>query len=117
MKKTQFTGTLLTGHKGAAVEVPFDPAKKWAADQKALWKGRRGHPVRVSVNGLTFDSFVVPRSKKFFVLVDDGVQRASGLAIGDAVTVTLEPLGNKADGHSSPRNSPLQRAQRTARRK
>jgi hypothetical protein len=36
MKRERFKAELLSGHKVAAVEVPFDPAKQWAIPPKQL---------------------------------------------------------------------------------
>ena len=92
VKKERFRAQLLPGHKGAAVEVPFDPSKQWGIDGRPLWRGRRGHSVRGQLNGISFDSCIVPRSRKFWMLVDEGVQRMAGVSVGDTVRVTVEPL-------------------------
>ena len=68
MKRARFKGELLPGHKGGAVEVPFDPAKRWAIAPKQLWRGRHGHSVHADLNGARFDTFIVPRSKKMWPL-------------------------------------------------
>lgn len=99
IKKKQFKAVLLQGHKGAAVEVPFDPAKLWAIAARPLWPGRRGHTVRGELNGVSFGSCVVPRSRKFWMLVDERVQRKAGVSVGDTVRVTVEPLID-SDDHS-----------------
>jgi len=91
MKKDRFTATILEGHKEAAFEVPFDPAEHWGIPPRPLWAGRRGHHVRGTLDGTSFESVVVPRSRKFFVRVDDALRKAAGVAIGDSVKVSLEP--------------------------
>jgi hypothetical protein len=48
--KEKFEGQLLLGHKGAAVEVPFDPEEKWTVSARVLWPVRRGHTVRAELN-------------------------------------------------------------------
>lgn len=92
MKKAQFTGDLLAGHKGVAIEVPFDPAKKWEIPAQPLWRGRRGHTVSAEINGVKFGSCIVPRSKKFWMLIDEDVQKQAGASVGDSVRVTIEPF-------------------------
>jgi hypothetical protein len=87
-----FEGELLPGHKGAAVEVPFDPAKKWSIDARPLWPGRRGHTVRGKLNGVSFGSCIVPRSRKFWMLVDEDVQKKAGVSVGDTVRFSVEPM-------------------------
>jgi len=91
MKRT-FKAELLQGHKGAAIEVPFDPAKLWGIAAKPLWPGRRGHTVRAELNGVSFGSCIVPRARSFWMLVDEEVQTKEGLSVGDTVRVTVEPL-------------------------
>lgn len=91
MKTEHFKASLLDGHQGAAIEVPFDPATHWAIPTTQLRRGRRGHHVKGSLNGVGFESVVVARARKFFVLVDEGTQKAAKVRIGDTVKVTLEP--------------------------
>ena len=89
--RTKFKGELLAGHKGAAIEVPFDPAKLWAIPARPLWPGRRGHTVRVELNGVRFGSCIVARSRKFWMLVDEDAQERSRVSVGDTLTVIVEP--------------------------
>ena len=96
MKRNSFKGELLAGHKGSAVEVPFDPAKQWAIASKQLWRGRHGHSVQANLNGARFETFIVPRSKKFFMLVSDELLKAAGVSVGDTVRVTVEPAVESA---------------------
>ena len=96
MNREKFKGELLTGHKEAAVEVPFDPAKHWAIPPKQLWRGRHGHSVRAKMNGAPFETFIVPRSKRFFMLVNDELLKALGVSVGDTVSVSVEPLVERA---------------------
>jgi hypothetical protein len=97
MKIKKFKAELLLGHKGAAVEVPFDPAKLWAISARPLWPGRRGRSVRGEVNGVSFESCIVPRSRKFWMLVDEEVQKKAGVSVGDTVRVSVEPLFDSDD--------------------
>jgi len=93
MKKKTFKAELLSGHKGHALEVPFDPAWLWGVDPKPLWRGRKGHQVKGKLNGCAFESFIVPRAKKFWMLVDDGLKRKAKVREGDVVSVSVELLG------------------------
>lgn len=52
---------------------------------------RRGHTVRGELNGVSFGSCIVPRSRKFWVLIDEDVQSKAQVKIGDCVSVTIEP--------------------------
>ena len=47
-------GILLDGHKGMAVEVPFDPAEAWGTKPRSVAPGRKGHPVDATLNGKAF---------------------------------------------------------------
>jgi predicted DNA-binding protein (MmcQ/YjbR family) len=91
MSVQRFTSTVLDGHAGPAFEVPFDPTKAWGVPAVSLRPGRRGHHVRGMVNGVTFETAVVGRSRRFFALVDHRLQEAAGISVGDEVTVSLEP--------------------------
>ena len=92
MKPEQFKGELLGGHTGAAVEVPFDPAARWAISATPLWRCRHGYHVQGVLNGVRFKSVVVPRARKFFVLVDESLQEAAKVSAGDTIEITLMPL-------------------------
>lgn len=87
-----FQGILLDGHKELAVEVPFDPAARWMLPARPLRPGRRGHPVRGTLNGTYFESAVVPRAHRFWVTVSHDVATSAGVDVGDDVDVTLEPV-------------------------
>jgi hypothetical protein len=90
MKKT-FKAEVLAGHKDAAIEVPFDPVGAWGVDPKSLWRGRRGHEVKGRLNNCAFESFIVPRSKKFWMIVDEELKRKAKISHGDVVRVSVEP--------------------------
>ena len=92
MTPVRIRGELLEGHKGAAVEVPFDPAGRWGRPPVALWKGRRGHPVRARLDGVEFESAIVPRSKRFWLLVDAKILSETGREIGEQLAITVEPI-------------------------
>jgi hypothetical protein len=86
-----FDAVLLSGHKQDAVELPFDPASAWNSIPEAIQPGRRGHRVRGTLNGVAFDSWVVSRSKRHFVLIEEPVRLDAGAAVGDAVHVVIAP--------------------------
>lgn len=91
MRAARFTATLLDGHKGAAVEVPFDPAERWGSVAVPLRKGRKGHRVRGSLDGVSIESAIVARSGRFFLLVDEEIRRDAGVRIGDLVVISIAP--------------------------
>ena len=91
MKKQKFKAELLSGHKEDAIEVPFDPATEWGIPAKPLWRGRRGHLVNATINGFSFESSIVPRQKKFYLLIDAKAAKAAGVSNGVKVEVVVEP--------------------------
>jgi hypothetical protein len=92
MKKKTFKAGLMSGHKDHAVEVPFNPTEVWGIAPVPLWRGRRGHNVKGKLNGHLFESCIVPRQKKFYLIIDKDIERATGVVDGELVSVTLEPL-------------------------
>jgi len=86
MSKERFTATVAAGHRGCAVEVPFDPERRWR-----IAKQRGGYPVEAMLDGIPFDSFIVARSRKFWLLIDDELLAAAKVAAGDEVQIAIEP--------------------------
>jgi len=99
MANARFTATLLDGHKGAAFEVPFNPAERWSIEATRIRAGRNGHRVIGTVNGVGFDGAIVPRSKKFWVEIDDMVMKKAKLEIGDPAKIDLRPAPAKPLGN------------------
>jgi hypothetical protein len=95
-------GVLLTGHKGPAVEVPFHPAERRGAPQVPRWPGRRGYSVHVFLDRARFESIIVSRMRRFFVLVHKSIVQQVGLAWA---TASVSPFGWPGHpaclGHSS----------------
>ena len=91
MKKKKFKAEVLSGHKEDAVEVPFDPAKEWGIPAGPLWRGRRGHFVNARVNGFAFESAIVSRQKKFYLLIDAQAKKSAGVSEQAMVQVAVEP--------------------------
>jgi uncharacterized protein DUF1905 len=90
MRTKKFKAELLTGHKESAVEVPFNPVEEWQIEPGRLWRGRRGFAVVAKINDISCETSIVPRQKKFYLLVDRESQRAAGISEGDLVTVTVK---------------------------
>jgi hypothetical protein len=91
MKRKQFKAEVLSGHKDNAVEVPFDPSDVWDIAPK-LWLGRRGHEVQGCLNGFPFESCIVPRQKRFFMIIDEDIRKQAKISVGDIVTASVKPL-------------------------
>jgi hypothetical protein len=62
---------VLEGHKGCALEVPGELVAQWAAKPVAFRPGRRGIPVSFRVGKLAFESHVVARARRHWLLLDD----------------------------------------------
>ncbi|HEV7425660.1 MAG TPA: MmcQ/YjbR family DNA-binding protein [Thermoanaerobaculia bacterium] len=99
MENARFTATLLDGHKGAAFEVPFDPSERWSIEPSRLRAGRNGHRVIGTVNGVGFDSAIVPRAKKFWVEIGEEVVTRAKLAVGSKAKIDLRPAPAKPPGN------------------
>ena len=91
MKVERISGVILTGHKSDAVEVPFDPGVKWGMAAQQIAPGRRGYRVACRVEALQFDSYIVARSKKFWLLLSPDVEDKLSIKAGDRVSLSLEP--------------------------
>lgn len=103
MRAERFSAMILDGHKGAAIEVPFDPAQRWGSRAQPLEKGRRGHAVRGSIDGVEFDSAIVARSRRFFLPVGDAIRKDAGVNVGDLVMVSIAP---RAPAKAAPEKPP-----------
>lgn len=99
MANARFTATLLDGHKGAAFEVPFDPAERWSQESEHVRAGRHGHRVIGTINGVGFDSVIVPRSRRFWIEIDDDVCKRAKLEIGSAAKIDVRPAPAKPLGN------------------
>jgi hypothetical protein len=91
MKPERFAGEIRSGHKQAAVEVPFDPAQRWHLPASPIRPGRRGWFVEVSLGGAWFGSVVVPRSRRFWLVLENDQLLTNGVSVGDPVAVSLRP--------------------------
>ena len=91
MPRARFTATVLDGHKESAVEFPFDPEDRWSAPLVHFRRGRKGYRVRGKVNGVAFESFVVSRMRRLFLLLGDELKEEAGISAGDRVTFSVEP--------------------------
>ncbi|MET0225205.1 MAG: DUF1905 domain-containing protein [Dokdonella sp.] len=91
MQPERFTGEIRSGHKEAAVEVPFDPAQRWDLPASPLRPGRRGWFVDASLGGDEFSSVIVPRGGRFWLVLDNEQLSASGVSVGDRVALSLRP--------------------------
>jgi hypothetical protein len=92
MTPATFHGAVLSGHKEDAVEVPFDPGTRWDARTISIRPGRRGYPVRARIGSAAwFDSHVVARSRRFWLLLPAAVEAANGIGEHSEIDVELVP--------------------------
>src|SRR5215813_9277331 len=101
-KRLAVEGVLTAGHKDLAVEVGFEPAREWGAEDVALWPGRHGYPVEVLLNGIRFRSAIVSRMGRRFVLVDESLARRAGSTVGKRVRLTVWADAPVNDGRATP---------------
>ena len=95
--KKKFKAELQAGHQEDAVEVPIDPAATWGVAPVRLWRGRKGHRVQATLNGISFAGFIVSRQKRFYILIDGDIKQAGGVEVGDVVSVTVRPAEIEKD--------------------
>jgi hypothetical protein len=87
-----FHAQILDGHKGAAVIVPFDPAKIWHVEPAAVpapWK--TGYLVSGKMNRTGFDGWIGNRWGRNFILVDEALLKKTHTNIGDVVRMSVSP--------------------------
>ena len=90
--KQEFHAEILNGHKGAAVIVPFDPAKIWEVEPAALpnpWKS--GFLVQGKMNQTAFEGWIGHRWRRNFILIDKALLRRMRASIGDVVLISVTP--------------------------
>jgi len=63
-----------------------------ALRQSHCGRGRRGHEVHGRLNGFHFESYIVPRQKRFFMIIDEDIRKQAKLSVGDIVTSSVKPL-------------------------
>ena len=84
MRQEKFSTAVEAGHKGLVyIRIPFDPS--------VTWDVRTRHFVRGSLNGCSFEGEVGFRRRKFYMLLDEELQRVAKLSPGDNVEVAMEP--------------------------
>ncbi|MCE9595139.1 MAG: DUF1905 domain-containing protein [Planctomycetes bacterium] len=92
LRPRRFSAVVLDGHKGCAVQVPFDPAEAWGElPTEVVYQRVRGVPVRGKLEGEAFDSWIILRWKKHFLLLDNTMLRSSTLAPGELASIEVAP--------------------------
>jgi hypothetical protein len=94
VKRMSFQAELLTGHKGDAVILPFDPTRVWGVRltrMQTTHGERLGHLVKGSLNGHRFEGWLGYRWGRYFIPVDEALAAAANVFAGEIVDVTVEP--------------------------
>ncbi|MFL5843208.1 MAG: YdeI/OmpD-associated family protein [Solirubrobacteraceae bacterium] len=76
------TTLLLHGKSATGIEVPPEVVESFGAGKKP--------PVRVTINGHSYQSTVAPRGDVFLVGVSAANREAAGVAAGDEIDVDIE---------------------------
>ena len=88
----KFDAVVYAGHTLHGAEVPFDPATEWGIPPMHLRKGHNAHLVEGTINGRRFQGEIVPRMKKFFLVIDDGTIAGARISGGQTVSITVQPV-------------------------
>ena len=92
MKPKSFKGVVQLGHKGCAVEIAFDPDKIWGVrPTETVYQRVKGVPVSGRLNRTAFDSWIIARWGKRFVLLSDDHLMAARVRPGDEVRIEVAP--------------------------
>jgi hypothetical protein len=84
MRQEKFETVVEAGHMGLVyIQLPFDPSVAWDVRPRHFVQGR--------VNGSPFEGEVGFRRRKFYMLLDEELQRVAKLSPGSAVEVVMEP--------------------------
>ena len=84
MRQEKFETVVAAGHMGMVyIQLPFDPS--------VVWDVRPRHFVQGRLNGCPFEGEAGFRRRKFYMLLDEELQRVAKLSPGDAVEVVMEP--------------------------
>jgi len=89
VKHASFSGVVLSGHKQDAVEVPFSPAERWGIRPQRVGPRRLGYAVHGTVEGVPFDSHIVARSRRFWLLLEPSFEALAGIHSGASVKIVL----------------------------
>ena len=92
MPTERLNAELRDGHKERAAEVPFDPRARWAIGAEAPWPGQRGFRVRARLNDTVFETAIVSRSRKFWLLVPADIAQSPAVSVGESACLDVSPL-------------------------
>ena len=91
-KVRKFRALVQQGHKGCAVEVPFEPIAAWGElPTEPVYQRVRGVPVRGKAGAASFESWIIFRWKKHFLLLAEEVLNAAGVRAGEELQRAVQP--------------------------
>ena len=85
-------GVIQAGHKEDAIEVPFSPAARWQAKQVRIRPGRRGYRVAATLARHAFESHVVARAGRHWLVLPAMVETLAGVGAGSEVEVLVQSV-------------------------
>ena len=95
MDKVRFEAELIEGHKGVTVVlVPFNPEELWSRKPVRLDPRRDGWLVAGRANGIAFDGYIGQRWNRFFIIIDSCLRKAAKVAVGDTLSMIVEPTSS-----------------------
>ena len=107
VRTRRFTVTVADGGRGRLlVPVPFDPDAEWGIKPR--------HPVGGTINGMRVRGVVELHGGAPAFLVGPAWLRGSSLAVGDMVTVEIEPEGPQRDDLADDISTALQASPKAA---
>jgi Domain of unknown function (DUF1905) len=84
MRQEKFETVVEAGHMGLVyIQLPFDPSVAWDVRPRHFVQGR--------LNGCPFAGEVGFRRRKFYMLLDEALQRVAKVSPGAVVEVVIEP--------------------------
>ncbi len=94
----KFRAVVQDGHKGCAVEVPFDPREVWGElPTEIVYQRVRGIRVQGKLDRASFESWIIHRWGKFFLLVNGDVLERASSAAGEVASISLSPKSSDAE--------------------
>ncbi|HEY3225746.1 MAG TPA: DUF1905 domain-containing protein [Planctomycetota bacterium] len=103
-KTEKFRAEVRAGHKGCAVELPFDPARTWGVrPTRVVYQKVKGIAARGTLDGTPFESWIVHRWGNHFLLLGEGLLAEAGVRPGETVELRVGPGSDAGPAGSSRR--------------
>lgn len=96
----KFQAEVRAGHKGCAVEVPFDPARaRGVRPTHVVCQRVKGIAARGTPEGTPFESWIVDRWGNHFLLLGDDLLAEAGVRPGETVELRVGPGADAGSSH------------------